>query len=120
MAAKAILIVLCLAVGLGIYLGMLYLRGERRPKLIGYHLILGATTIEGTLVLIHGAPNGEIMLATDIGTIAAGLFAASLLTGFIGPLLARRSRSQAEVVLVTHVGVGLAGFAAFLMWMTRQ
>lgn len=48
------------------------------------------------------------------------LFIVMLVAGFVGPLLARTSRRRGEVVLVTHVGVGLAGFVAYLLWMANQ
>ena len=119
MSAFAVVLLLTGAAGLGVYLGMLYLRGERRPWLIGLHLLLGATGLEGMLILQHGAPNGEVAAGGSLGPVAIVLLGVAMVCGFASPLLSRRSKRNAELALITHVSVAGAGFLLFLAWVTQ-
>ncbi|KIZ40999.1 MULTISPECIES: hypothetical protein [Rhodopseudomonas] len=121
MTALPVVVILTAASALGLYLGLLFLRGERRPTLIAFHLLLGFGGLETLVMLLHGTPNGAegASNAASLGTIAAGLFAVSAFSGFVAAL-ARRSPVAANVVLGTHVTVGLAGFALFLAWVSNS
>jgi hypothetical protein len=68
-------------------------------------------------MLLHGTPDGASSLTGSFGKVAAGLFAVSAFSGFVASL-ARRSPVTANVVLGTHVTVGLAGFALLLAWVS--
>jgi hypothetical protein len=118
MTTVPVLVILSAASALGLYLGLLFLRGERRPGLIALHLLLGFGGLETLVMLLHGTPDGAGP-SSDVtfGKIAAGLFAVSAFSGFVASL-ARRSPVAANVVLGTHVTVGLAGFALFLAWVS--
>ncbi|HEY0327560.1 MAG TPA: hypothetical protein VGC77_00545 [Rhodopseudomonas sp.] len=99
---------------LGLYLLLLYLRGERKQALVALHLLLGFGGLETLVMLLHGTPDGASFAAPgSFAKIAAGLFAVSAFSGFIAAL-ARRSPLAANVVLGTHVTVGLAGVALLL------
>ena len=104
------------AAGLGLFLGWLYLCGVRRPVLVGAHLLLGVGGIETMVMLLGGAPNGDVAPSGLLGPVAAGLLAGALLSGLATPLVARQSRTTANVALATHAGLGLAGFIVFLAW----
>ncbi|NVN86141.1 MAG: hypothetical protein HXX15_08615 [Rhodopseudomonas sp.] len=118
MTAIPVLVILSAATAIGLYLGLLYLRGERKPGLIAFHLLLGFGGLETLVMLLHGTPNGAAGATTGtFGYTAAGLFGVSAFSGFVAAL-ARRSPVAANVVLGTHVTVGLAGFALFLAWVS--
>ena len=104
------------AAALGLFLGWLYLRRVRRPVLVGAHLLLGVGGIETMVMLLRGAPNGDVAPAGLLGTVAAALLAGALLSGLAAPLVARQSRATANVALATHAGFGVAGFIVFLTW----
>ncbi len=107
---------LAAAVSLGLYLGWLYLKRERRPALVPLHLLLGAAGLQTTLLTLRGAPNGDSLAAGTFGTAAACLLGAAMFSGLMAPMLCRSSHSTANVVVATHVGVGLLGVALFLAW----
>jgi hypothetical protein len=112
------LVILAAASALGLYLGLLYLRGERRQGLVALHLLLGFGGLETLVMLLHGTPDGAASSGSlSFGKVAAGLFAVSAFSGFVAAL-ARKSPIAANVVLGTHVTVGLAGFALFLAWVS--
>jgi hypothetical protein len=120
MKALPIALILTASVGLGLYLGWLYLRGVRKPVLNGIHILLGAGALEGLAVLLHGAPNGAAFGARPLGVGALSLFAYAMFSGLIGPIFGRQSRRSGEAVLVTHVSAGLIGFVVFLWWVARN
>jgi hypothetical protein len=118
MSAVPVVVILSAASALGLYLLLLFLRGVRKPGLIALHLLLGFGGLETLVMLLHGSPDGTGPSSdVSFGKIAAGLFAVSAFSGFIAAL-ARRSPVAANVVLGTHVTVGLAGFALFLAWVS--
>jgi hypothetical protein len=101
---------------LGVLLGVNYLRGVRKPVMIGFHLILGIGGLEQFAEVLGGAPNGVALAAGTYGNAAALVFVASIFTGLGAALLARYSRRRAEMVLISHVGIGAAGFVLLLLW----
>jgi len=108
------LLILSASAVLGIFLGLFYLRGVRKPALIGFHFLLGAAAMETTAVVLHGAPNGEAANGGSLGSVVLGLLAAALLTGLGAALLHERRLS--EMVLVSHAGIGLVAFALVCFW----
>jgi hypothetical protein len=108
------------AVLLGTYLGLQYLRGNvRKPGLIAAHLLLGAAGLELTAMLLRGTPSGDVTPAGRFGTVAAGLLAVAMGSGFAAPLLGPRSRQTANLILGTHAGLGALGFVLFLFWVAN-
>jgi len=105
------------AVGLGLYLGLLYLRRVRKPVVVGAHLLLGAAGLETTVVMLRGAPDG-VTLAGSYGGAAAALLALTLVSGFSAPLLGKGSRRTANILLATHAGIGVTAFVLFLVWLS--
>lgn len=112
-------LLLTAAVTLGLYLGWLYLRRQRRPALIGLHLLLGAASLQVTMMMLRGMPNGEAAPATRFGIAAAGCLAAAMFSGLLTPLLFRGARKAANAAVAAHAGAGLAGFALFLCWIMQ-
>jgi hypothetical protein len=112
------LILVSAAVLLGIYLGILYLR-RIRPRLavLGAHILMGLGGVEQVAILIRGAPSG-VVLSGSLVRMALGLFAAAIFAGFTAPILAQRSRRNGEVMLAAHAGLGFAGFALLLFWIS--
>ncbi|MFZ1109480.1 MAG: hypothetical protein WAN43_14205 [Rhodomicrobium sp.] len=120
MIAIPALLMITVAVTIGVYLGLLYLRRVRPRKiLLGAHILLGMGGLEQVAILIRGAPSGVILKAGSFGTAAAGLFALAMLSGFSAPLLGQRSRRNGEFMLATHAFVGIAGFVLLLFWVSN-
>jgi hypothetical protein len=117
MTAVPVLAILSAAVLLGLYLGLLYLRGERKPVLIGAHFLLGAGGLEALVMLLHGTPDGAAPRTGSLGTTAALFFVISIISGVSAALL-RRSRVIANTVLAAHAGVGAIGFMLLLYWVS--
>ena len=114
------LILLTLAVGLGIYLGVLYLRRARpRPVVVGAHLLSGASAMEGMVIVFHGTPSGVSLKPGVMGFVAAGLIALAMFSGLIAGLIARRSRRTADMSLASHVGIATLGYVLFLVWVVK-
>jgi hypothetical protein len=113
------LVLLTAAMGLGLFLGWLYLRRVRRPVLIGTHVLLGASGLGLTLILLRGPPNGTFVPAGSFGMMAAGVLAVAMMSGLAAPLVGKRSRKAANVVLATHAGIGITGFVLFLAWASK-
>lgn len=117
MIALPIVALLTAGVGLGLLLGLRYLRGlPRKPVMIGAHLLLGAGTLEQIAVLLHGTPSGDVIADQMLGRVALVLIAGALLFGLCAPLLSRQSRRGAEALLVGHASLGALGFAALIAW----
>jgi hypothetical protein len=117
MTAVPVLVILSGAVLLGLYLGLLYLRGERKPVLIGVHFLLGVGGLEALVMLMHGTPGGDEPPAGSLGMVAALFFVVSVISGVSAALL-RRSRVIANTALATHAGVGAIGFMLLLYWVS--
>lgn len=113
-------LLLTAAAALGVYLGVLYLRRVRRPALIGVHLLLGAASMQVTLMMLRGMPNGESAPATTIGLAAAACLAAAMFSGLLAPLIGRGSRQAANIAVLSHATAGLGGFLLFMTWILRQ
>jgi hypothetical protein len=120
MIAIPAFLLITLAVGIGVYLGLLYLRGVRPIKIVlGAHILLGMGGLEQLAIFIRGgAPSGATVNVGSFGTAAAALFALAMLSGFIAPLLGQRSRRSGEFMLATHAFTGVAGFVLLLIWIT--
>ena len=116
-----VVLLLSVAVALGLFLGMQYLRGVRASKvLIGVHLLLGAAGLEALARLLWGTtPDGTLLPAGTVGTVAAVLLAVAMFCGLTAPVLARRLPRTIHFAVATHVGIGAAGFVLFLLWATR-
>jgi len=112
-----ILTIVTLSAGLGLYLFALFLKRQRPAKLVlGAHMLLGMAGLEQVAILIRGAAPSGTIAAGQFGTAAAGLFALSLFSGFVAPIVAQRSRRGGVGLLYTHVALGLAGFVSLLVW----
>jgi hypothetical protein len=118
-AALPAIVVLTVAVGLGIYVGILYLRRVRKPVLIGLHLLLGVAGIEAMVMMLRGAPDGAVAPAGSFGIAAAVLLATAMVSGLAAPLLAKHSRQGGNAVLATHAAVGVLGFLLVLAWASQ-
>ncbi len=99
---------------IGVFLGINYLRGTRRPGWIPAHLLLGAAALEQLAMMLQDGRK------TPLITWSAGLVAVALCCGLLTPIVAGFSRRRAEMVLVTHISAGLSGYLAFLAWLTSR
>ncbi len=112
------LLLVSAAVLLGVYLGIFYLRGVRSGlALRGAHILMGLGGVEQVAILIRGTPSGVVMSGSLV-RVALGLFAVAIFAGFTAPILAQRSRRSGEVMLAAHAGLGVAGFALLLFWIS--
>lgn len=120
MIAIPAVLIITTGVAIGVYLGLLYLRGVRPRKIVlGAHILLGMGGLEQLAILMRGAPSGAALNVGSFGTGAAALFALALLSGFTAPLLGQRSRRNGEFMLATHALTGAAGFVLLLVWISN-
>jgi hypothetical protein len=105
-------------VALGVLLLVQYFRRVRsKPVHVGVHLILGVAGLEGLVTLFRGTPDGTLMPAGTLGNAAGLLLLLAVMSGLASPMIARRwPRRVGSAALVTHAGVGAAGFVLFLAW----
>jgi hypothetical protein len=103
---------------LGLYLVLLFLRRERKPAIVGFHILLGLGGLETLVMLLRGTPSGTAEAAGQFGVAAAALFGIAMFTGLTGAMIARRSAMSANIVVVTHSSIGVAGFVLFLAWLS--
>ena len=116
MSALPILILMTAAVGLGLFVGALYLRGVRRPALIAFHFLLGALGLEGFVQFLHGPSSHGADRAGSFGNVAVIFFLATLILGLVASLLVRELPKSSKFVLATHAGAGLTGFGVLVAW----
>lgn len=117
MTPVPIIALLTVQVGIGLYMGLNYLRGTRnKPTFIGIHFLLGAIALEVMALVLRGAPSGEQAEGRTLLTTTAALVAAALLTGLAGAMLFKPMPKAARVALYSHAGIGLAAFAALMLW----
>jgi len=103
------------AVGLGIFLGVEYLRRVRsNPVMIGLHLLLGAGGLELVAMRLRGTPEGVVTPAGHLGSVAALLLVLAMFTGLIAPMIGRRSRGTMNLALAVHASIAFAGFVLLL------
>lgn len=117
MDAIPIIVLVTVQLGLGLYMGLNYLRGTRnKPTFIGIHFLLGAVALEVMALVMRGAPDGEQAENRTVLTAGAALVAAALLTGLAGAMLYKPMPKAARFALYSHAGIGIAAFAALMWW----
>jgi hypothetical protein len=112
MTTTPITVLLTAAVGLGIYLGLAYLRKERKVGWNAVHLLVGAGGVEQLLVRVQGSPSGSI------GYQAVLVLGVTMVLGFLAAVIGGNAPRKAEYVLIAHATAGLAGFVLFLAWLS--
>ncbi len=95
----------------------LRLRGQRRPMLIGLHLLLGIGGLEVLVFFLKDINGGEGVPAGPWGNIAAGLLAIAVFIGLLSPIVAKNSRPLSNALLVAHVASGALGAITAFIWM---
>lgn len=118
MTALPVVLLVTAAAALGGYLLLLWFRKQRRPVLIGCHVLLGLGAAESLVVLLHtglddGSPHRRVAL------VAGGFLAAAIASGFSAPLFVRTYRSAANGLLAAHVAAGLGGFLLVLAFASQ-
>jgi hypothetical protein len=105
--------VLTLAVAAGTGLGLWYLREVGRPPLPAgvAHGVIGVIGLGALLLALRGPARGVANGVGSFGVVAAGLFAAALLTGVVQVLLRRK-----PVVMAIHAGIAITGYMMLLAW----
>ncbi len=120
MTAMPVLWLLVAAVTLGVTLLVFYIKGIRKPVVIGVHLLFALGALEQLVILLHGAPVGSVIVAGPRGNLAAGLIAAAAFSGLVGGVIAKNGRQTANIAVATHATLGAAGFLMFLAWMAES
>ncbi len=115
----AILLVMT-AASLGGYLFWNFLTGKHnKPTLIGVHLLVGMATLEITMMLVRGAPDGtQAQYSTYTNTLFLALGLA-MLTGLLAPVVGRQSRIGGRALLYSHAGVATLASGLLLWWTTK-
>lgn len=116
MMAGMLVLVMLFTVALGLANGSNFLKGIRKPMVIGAHFLLGATTFELVLLLLRGTPNSDAIRPGSFGTYAAALVAAALVMGVVGGLMGGRKHPQTGVALAAHAAFGGLAFILVMAW----
>ncbi len=119
MTTVPILAILGGAVALGAVNLKLRLEGQRKPVLLGIHLLLGIGALEVLVFFLRDANGGEGVPAGPYGNIAAALLAMAVFIGLLSPIVAKNSRSLSNALLVAHVASGSLGAVTALVWASR-
>jgi tryptophan-rich sensory protein len=114
MTKLPVALLLTAAVALGLTLGVLYLRGVRKPGLVAVHVLLGLAALETMMLVVRST-----RASTTAAMVAAGFLAWSAFSGLIRPMIADRNKRHGEGLLITHAAAGLTGFVVFLIWAAR-
>lgn len=114
-------IVLVMAVaGLGGYLFWNFLTGERnKPTLIGVHLLAGMATLEVTMMIVRGAPDGTQAQYSAYTNALFLALAVALLTGLLAPVVGRQYRVAGKALLYGHAGAATLASGLLLWWTTK-
>jgi hypothetical protein len=111
------LVVFGSTVGIGLYMGLNYLKGQRNNRnLVAAHILIGIAGLEVFALLLRGAPDGTRLADSQLGPAAALLFAAALFSGFIVPLIAKPRPATTGPALAVHAVFGTVGFGVLLLW----
>jgi hypothetical protein len=107
--------------GLGLLLGIRYLRGIRNtPYVVSLHLLLGATALETLAMVLRGSADGSGPPAGTQGPLTASLVAGALFVGLLIPVFGRRSRQVTTVALAFHASLAAAGVILALTWLLHR
>ena len=120
MTSLSIFIILIAAVALGGANLWLRFRGVRKPVLIGIHLLAGLASLEVLVYYLKDVNGGEGMPAGPFGNVAAALLGLAAFSGLISPILGRRSKLTADMLVGTHVSCGLLGAVTAIAWVTSR
>ena len=101
---------------IGTILGLFYLKGIRKPVLIGTHIIVGMAGLEQLAVTLGGSPRGSVMGLHSFGVMAGLLFALALPFGILAPMIGRQSSSKGGAMLAVHICIAVTAFVLFLAW----
>jgi hypothetical protein len=113
----AVTLILAAAALLGVYLGVLYLRGAKRPNVLSaIHLLLGVGGLEFLSIVYRLRPGGAVMRSEAFLPTAGLLFALAVLSGFTKPMIGRRWPKSLNWILSLHAAAGLAGLAFIVAW----
>jgi hypothetical protein len=103
---------------LGVTLALLYLRGRRVPIVGVGHGMVGACGLGLLIVALQGPRRGDAMGVGSFGAAAAVLFGTAVALGVLIPVLYRRRRWFAGVVIATHASLAITGFVLLLAWVS--
>lgn len=107
-------VLLVATIALGAVAGAHHLFGQRRRRVAQLHLALALTALAVVAVLALLAPAGSAP-----GLLPVLLLAAAIGIGWGAGKRWRRAPGQGQLMLVSHVFLGLAGFFTFLAWAAR-
>ncbi len=117
MIAIPILLLITATVGVGLYMGLRYLRRQRnRPTIIGLHFLLGAFSLEPMVVTMRGGLGHPAEKLSPLAIAAAVFVALALFSGVTAVMIGRQSRQTANIALASHAGLAAAAFALVMTW----
>jgi hypothetical protein len=117
MIKASILILITVTAGLGVYMGLRYLRGLRnRPGVTATHFLLAALSLEPLVIGLRGGIGGAAAKPSLFGVLAAALIALALLSGVTAVMIGRKSRQTANIALGTHAGIAATGYLLLWAW----
>lgn len=108
------IVALVATLALGIAAGLLHLQRRRLRKLVIAHLVAALAAIGLVALLVLRAPAAPT--SGVAGVLPLGMLAGAGIAGWSALRIARRGWPRAELVLASHVILGVAGFLVFLAW----
>ncbi|RBP07123.1 hypothetical protein DFR50_12953 [Roseiarcus fermentans] len=96
------------AAALGAYLLLLWFRKERKPVLIGFHVLLGLGVAESLAAILHLGGLDDDDALKRLALVAGAFLMAALASGVSAPLFGKAYRNTANTLLAVHVAAGLA------------
>ena len=118
MTALPVVLLVTAAATLGAYILLLWFRKERKPVLIGFHVLFGLGGAESLVVFLHmGGLDGDSPIRR-LALVSGAFLAAAIVSGLSAPLLSKY-RVVANSLLAAHVFAGVAGCLIVLAFVSR-
>jgi len=115
MIKSAAIVALVATIAFGIAAGLLHLQRQRLRKLVMAHLVAALAAIGLVALLVLGTPPAPAQ--SMAGSLPLAMLAIAGIAGWSAQRIARRGWPRAELVLASHVILGIAGFLVFLAWL---
>lgn len=119
MTALPVILLVTAASALGAYLLLLWFRKDRKPVLIGFHVLLGLGCAELLAGFLRLGGFDDKSSIRRLALAGGACLAAALLSGFSAPLFGKSYRLVANSLLAAHVLAGLAGFLIVLAFVSQ-
>lgn len=109
---------LSVAVALGCALGLMHLRGARKPWLTAVHAVIGLVGLALLIPVLQGPPRGAAQGMGAFGAAAGWLFGLAVPLALGAHAVRRRWPVVGGIALASHATLAITGFALLLAWVS--